>query len=193
MQITPLDIADVLLVQPRRFADGRGYVVEHFKEEVFRSAGTSGRFVQDNLSMSYKTGTVRGLHCQLPPHAQAKLISVVTGSILDVVVDIRAGSPTYGRHVKTVLDAAQGAALFIPPGFLHGFITQAPDTLVFYKISDAYSPACERAVLWNDPDLAIDWGPVAAEPVLSAKDMAALPFAAFASPFTYVAQQPAAV
>ncbi|CAN5117981.1 dTDP-4-dehydrorhamnose 3,5-epimerase [soil metagenome] len=179
MDATPLALPGLLLLKPRRFADERGFVVEHFK-----AADLPGMtFVQDNASFSSRTGTVRGLHCQVPPRGQAKLISVLTGSILDVVVDVRTGSPTYGRHLSLVLDAAEGAQLYIPEGFLHGFITQAPDTLVFYKISDGYAPDCERAVAWNDPDLAIDWGPLAAEPVLSAKDAAAAAFDDFASPF----------
>jgi dTDP-4-dehydrorhamnose 3,5-epimerase len=183
MDVERLEIPEVLLLRPRRFADERGFFVETYQRERLAAAGIACDFVQDNLSHSAKAGTLRGLHYQRPPHAQAKLVSVLAGRILDVAVDARRGSPTYGRHVKAELTADEGTQLFVPEGFLHGFVTLEPDTRVAYKVSDYYAADCDGGVRWDDPDLAIDWGVKA--PLLSPKDAAAPSFAAFDNPFTY--------
>lgn len=183
MHIERLEIPELFLLRPRRFADDRGFFVETYHRARLAEAGIDCEFVQDNLSHSARAGTLRGLHYQRPPHAQAKLVSVLAGRILDVAVDVRRGSPTYGRHVKAELSAEDGAQLFVPEGFLHGFVTLEPDTYVAYKVNDYYAADCDGGVRWNDPDLAIDWG--FTDPVLSPKDAAAPAFAAFDSPFTY--------
>lgn len=171
MQVTPTEIPEIKILVPRRLADQRGWFCESYSQRrLAEQAGIHTTFVQDNLSHSEKTGTVRGLHFQTPPHAQAKLIGVVAGAVLDVAVDIRRGSPTYGRHVAVRLSARQGNQLFIPAGFAHGFCTLEPDTILSYKVSDFYAPACDTGLRWNDPALGIDW-PVSAEAaILSPKD-----------------------
>jgi len=183
MDVVALDIPEVKLLRPRRFADARGFFCETYRCDALAAAGIDHPFVQDNLSYSRETGTVRGLHLQRPPQAQAKLVSVVTGAVLDVAVDVRRGSPTYGRHVTARLDAEAGAQLYVPVGFLHGFVTLAPDTRVAYKVSAVYAPDCEASARWDDPALGIDWGLEAGAARLSAKDAAAPPFAELASPF----------
>src|SRR5689334_11425360 len=152
----PQAIPDVLLIKPKRFTDARGWFSEAFKLEAAEAAGLP-RFIQDNESFSTEAGVVRGLHFQTPPFAQAKLIRCVAGAILDVAVDIRAGSPTYGRHVAAELSAANGAQLFVPTGFAHGYCTLQPGCLIQYKVSARYSPEHERGLLWNDPALGIAW------------------------------------
>jgi len=141
--------------------------------------------VQDNHSLSRMVGTVRGLHFQSPPHAQDKLVRCGAGVIFDVAVDVRRGSPTYGKWVGVELSAENGRQLFIPKGFLHGFVTRAPNSELLYKCSDVYAPACDGAVRFDDPDLGIDWGIDPATAILSDKDARAQSFAAFQSPFTY--------
>ncbi len=183
MDVVRLDIPEVVLLKPRRIADARGHFSETWRRDVLAQAGIDIDFVQDNLSYSARAGTLRGLHYQSPPHAQAKLVGVITGRILDVAVDVRAGSPTYGRHVSCELGADDGRQLYVPVGFLHGFVTLEPDTRVLYKVSDVYAPACDGAVRWDDSDLAIDWGPAGAHPILSDKDAAAGAFAQFRTPF----------
>ena len=185
VEVINLSLADVRLVRPRRFQDDRGFFVENFNPIALEQAGISDVFVQDNLSLSKSVGTVRGLHFQSPPMAQAKLVSVMTGSILDVVVDARIGSPTYGQHVSAELDESEGWQIYVPEGCLHGFVTRQPDTRVLYKVTAGYSPDCDGSVLWNDPDLAIDWGISADQAVLSPKDASAQPFEAFKSPFIF--------
>lgn len=185
MDVVRLDIPEIVLLRPRRIADARGHFSETWRRDALAEAGIDIDFVQDNLSLSAQAGTLRGLHFQAPPHAQAKLVGVVTGRILDVAVDVRVGSPTYGRHVSCELGADDGLQLYVPAGFLHGFVTLEPDTRVFYKVSDVYSPACDGAVRWNDPDLAIDWGVVPGQAITSDKDAAAGSFADFRSPFVY--------
>ena len=172
MQVEHLDIPGVILVTPPRFADTRGYFSETFNAARFAAAGIDLPFVQDNQSLSRPTGTVRGLHCQIAPHAQGKLVRVVKGAIWDVAVDVRIGSDTYGRHVSATLSAGNGAQLWIPPGFLHGFCTLEADTEVFYKVSGAYDRASERGVRWDDPGLALPWPVAPGEAVLSEKDLA---------------------
>ena len=174
MQIEPLAIRDVLLVTPARHGDARGFFSETYSLRRFAAAGIDQVFVQDNHSLSARAGVVRGLHCQIAPSVQGKLVRVVKGAIWDVAVDIRHGSPTYGQHVAAELSAANWAQLWVPGGFLHGFCTLQPDTEVVYKVTADYDPAAERGVIWNDPDLAVPWPLPAGEAVLSAKD-AALP------------------
>ena len=185
MDVVRLDIPEIVLLRPRRIADARGHFSETWRRDALAAAGIAVDFVQDNLSLSARRGTLRGLHFQSPPHAQAKLVGVITGRILDVAVDVRVGSPTYGRHVAHELGADDGRQLYVPAGFLHGFVTLEPDTRVFYKVSDVYAPACDGAVRWDDPDLAIDWGVAAGEVIISDKDAAAGAFADFRSPFVH--------
>jgi dTDP-4-dehydrorhamnose 3,5-epimerase len=155
---------------PRRFSDPRGYFSETWSDRHFRGEIAEATFVQDNQSVSAHKGTLRGLHFQKPPFAQGKLIRVVRGSILDVAVDIRKGSPTYKRHMAIKLDASEGAQLWVPPGFLHGFCTLEDETEVFYKVTSYYSPTHDAGVLWSDPDLGIHWPVDRDSVILSAKD-----------------------
>ncbi len=178
---TPLD--GVLILTPRRFGDSRGHFSETYNARTLAGHGIDIAWVQDNQSYSADRGTVRGLHMQAPPHAQDKLIRVSRGVILDVAVDIRRGSNTYGQWTAVELSAENGRQLLVPKGFLHGFSTLTPDCDVHYKCSDYYAPDCEMAVRFDDPDLAIDWQIDAAEATLSDKDAAAPAFAALDSPF----------
>lgn len=172
MQVIPTALPDVRLVVPKRFGDARGYFVETWNDHVFAERGLERRWVQDNQSLSATPGTVRGLHYQLPPHAQTKLLRVLRGRILDVAVDIRRGSPTFGRHVAVELTADGLEQLFVPAGLAHGFCTLEPDTIVAYKVDAFYSQACERAIRWNDPAIGIAW-PAVAGTVVSDKDAVA--------------------
>ena len=172
VSITPLSIPEVRLVVPDRFGDDRGFFSETYSRRAFAAAGIADEFVQDNHSLSAGAGTVRGLHYQAPPFAQAKLVRVVRGAILDVAVDMRRGSPTFGGHVRATLSAANGSQLFVPVGFAHGFCTLEPDTEVVYKVTAYYSREHDRGIRWDDPALGIDWPVAAAAAVLSAKDMA---------------------
>jgi dTDP-4-dehydrorhamnose 3,5-epimerase len=165
-------IPEVWVIRPRAFPDNRGSFSETYNAATFAQVGVQFTFVQDNQSISARRGTVRGLHFQIPPMAQAKVVRVVKGAVLDVAVDLRQGSPTYGQHVSRVLSAANQEQLFLPPGFAHGFCTREDDTTVLYKVSNLYSPLHERGVRWNDPLLAIDWGVTQAEALLSARDQA---------------------
>ncbi len=170
MELQPTAIADVKVLIPRKFGDERGFFSEVYSRKALAAVGIQTQFVQDNHSLSARPGVVRALHYQLPPMAQAKLVRVVRGAILDVAVDIRRGSPTFGRHVKEVLSAANWKQIFVPPGFAHGFLTLEPNTEVVYKVSDYYSPEHERGIRWNDPALGIDWGIDPAEAILSGRD-----------------------
>jgi dTDP-4-dehydrorhamnose 3,5-epimerase len=163
-------IADVLLILPKRMTDNRGYFAETYNAEDFAALGIQTRFVQDNQSLSAARGTVRGLHYQLEPAAQAKLIRVVRGSILDVAVDLRRGSATFGQHAKALLDETSFHQLYIPVGFAHGFVTLEPDTEVLYKVSSYYSPEHEGGIAFDDPALGIEWGISRAEAVMSERD-----------------------
>ncbi len=183
LDIRKTEIDGVLIITPKRFADARGFFVETYNAERFRTAGIADIFVQDNHSLSIEAGTVRGLHFQAPPRQQAKLVRVLKGAAIDVAVDVRKGSPTYGRHVRVHLSADNGAQLLVPAGFLHGFATLEPMTEIAYKVSEFYSAKHDGAVLWNDPALKIDWGIDPARAVLSDKDAKAVSFAAFNSPF----------
>ncbi len=170
MQFSKLGIPDVVLIIPKKFGDNRGYFMETFKESLFEEHVGPIRFVQDNQSFSAEVGTVRGLHFQLPPKAQGKLVSCTAGRLLDVAVDIRQGSPTYGQYVSAELTAENGEQLWVPAGFAHGFCTLAPDTVISYKVTDYYSPEHDRGLLWNDPAIGIDW-PVSSDvAILSDKD-----------------------
>lgn len=181
VQETSLD--GVLILTPARFGDDRGFFSETYNERRFIEAGIDIRFVQDNHSRSVEKGTVRGLHYQAPPFAQAKLVRVAAGRILDVAVDARASSPTFGKHVAVELSAENGAQLFVPEGFLHGFATLESDTHVIYKVNNYYDRDSDGAVRWNDADLAINWGFSENEATLSEKDAAAPFWKDFKSPF----------
>ena len=169
----PLDIDGPLLVSVRRFADARGAFVETYSRRDFAAVGIPDEFVQDNQSMSVAIGTVRGLHFQLHPQAQGKLVRVLRGRILDVAVDLRAASPSFGRHVAVELSAENGNMLWVPPGFAHGFATREPATEVAYKVTALYAPDCDRSLAWNDPALGIDWGVTTEAATLSDKDLRA--------------------
>ena len=184
MKVTETKLPGVLLLEPRRFGDERGFFAESWNRKTFLDLGLDIDFVQDNHSVSAAVGTVRGLHFQAPPHAQDKLVRCGRGRFVDVAVDARKGSPTYGQWVACELSFENGLQLLVPKGFLHGFVTRAPDTEIIYKCSDYYAPACDGAVRYDDPDLGIDWG-LDGAPVLSEKDANAQSFAAFDSPFTY--------
>jgi dTDP-4-dehydrorhamnose 3,5-epimerase len=164
-------IGGPLLLSVRRFADPRGVFAETYNHRDFTTIGIAEEFVQDNQSVSTHPGTVRGLHFQRHPHAQAKLVRVLRGRLLDVAVDLRTGSPTYGRHVAAELSAENGHMLYVPAGFAHGFVTREPMTEVAYKVSDLYAPDCDGGVLWNDPELGISWGVAPEAAVLSDKDL----------------------
>ena len=183
LDIEQTEIDGVLVVTPRRFSDARGHFTETWNAERFAAAGIADIFVQDNQSLSVKAGTVRGLHYQSPPRAQAKLVRALAGAIIDVAVDARTGSKTYGRHVARRLSAENGAMLYVPAGFLHGFATLEDETLVAYKVTDYYAAGHDGAVLWNSPDLNINWGINAAAAILSDKDARAPKFSEFKSPF----------
>jgi dTDP-4-dehydrorhamnose 3,5-epimerase len=170
LDIQSLAIPDVKLIKTTRFGDARGYFAETYARPAFVEHGLAHDFIQDNQSSSAMAGTVRGLHFQQPPFAQAKLVRVLSGRILDVAVDLRQSSPSYGRHVAVELSDESGDQLLIPAGFAHGFCTLEPNCVVFYKVDAVYSAAHDRGVNWADPKLAIEW-PVAAErAVLSDKD-----------------------
>jgi dTDP-4-dehydrorhamnose 3,5-epimerase len=181
MKVTETAITGLLVLTPARFGDDRGWFSETWNAERMRAAGLDFTFVQDNHSFSAARGTLRGLHYQRPPRAQDKLVRCSRGAILDVAVDVRRGSPTYGQWVTEELSAANGRQMLVPKGFLHGFVTLTEDTEVQYKCSDTYAPDCDGAVRWDS--LGIGWG--VTDPVLSAKDAAAPAFADFVSPFVY--------
>lgn len=170
MRILKTDIEGVLIIEPRLFEDERGYFFEAFSERKFAElTGIKTRFVQDNESRS-SVGVVRGLHFQLPPHAQSKLVRAVRGAILDVAVDIRRGSPTFGKHIAVELSEHNHRQLFIPRGFAHGFSVLEGDAIVEYKCDNYYAPEAEGAIRWDDPTLAIDWHTTNNEAIVSAKD-----------------------
>ena len=165
-----LAIPGPLLITARRFADPRGTFMEVFSERDFAALGIAERFVQDNQSRSEAAGTLRGLHFQRPPAAQAKLVRVLRGRVLDVAVDLRAGSPEFGRHVAVELAAGDGRMLYIPAGFAHGFVTREPGTEVAYTASAYYAPELDAGLAWDDPALGIGWGIAPGAAVLSEKD-----------------------
>ncbi|MBX6746898.1 MAG: dTDP-4-dehydrorhamnose 3,5-epimerase [Acetobacteraceae bacterium] len=166
----PLGLPGPLLISARRFGDARGFFTETYSASDFAALGITEAFVQDNHSLSAAVGTVRGLHFQVPPQAQAKLVRVLRGAVLDIAVDLRRSSPNFGRHVVVELSAANGLQLYIPAGFAHGFCTLEPDTEVAYKVSAPYSPAHDRSLAWDDPDLALPWPFEPGSVTLSDKD-----------------------
>lgn len=169
MKVTPTRIPEVLVVEPRRFGDARGYFYESFSAARYAGAGIAGPFVQDNVSWSER-GVLRGLHIQ-HPHAQGKLVGVLQGEVFDVAVDARVGSPTFGEWVGERLSSENGRQLWVPPGFAHGFVVTSAHALFAYKCTDYYRPEAERSILWNDPDIGIAWPGGAVQ--LSEKDRGA--------------------
>lgn len=169
MEVESLAIPEVRILKPVKHGDHRGFFSETYNKQAFAAAGIDVDFVQDNQSLSGEAGTLRGLHFQVPPKAQAKLLRVLRGAVFDVAVDLRWGSPTYGQHVSAVLSAEAWNQIFIPAGFAHGFCTLEPACEVLYKVSDFYAPEAEQGLLWNDPELGIDW-PQGAGAVLSERD-----------------------
>lgn len=176
---------NITVIGPRRYQDDRGWFAETWNARRAAEIGIDCRFVQDNHSMSRRTGTLRGLHYQAPPFAQHKLVRVVRGSVLDVAVDVRRGSPTFGRYVAEILSAENGLQLFVPIGYLHGFLTLEPDTEVVYKVSDFYDKASDGGIRWDDPTIGVPWGVAPDAIVLSPKDATAPLLADFESPFAY--------
>jgi dTDP-4-dehydrorhamnose 3,5-epimerase len=170
MELIDMEIPQVKLLIPKKHGDARGFFSETYSSKAMKDLGLNVDFVQDNHSLSASKGVLRGLHYQLPPKAQAKLIRVVHGAILDVAVDIRRGSPTFGRHVSAIISAKNWRQIFVPVGFAHGFVTLEPNTQVIYKVTDYYSPAHERGIAWNDPELAIDWNIDSSQTMLSERD-----------------------
>lgn len=168
---TTLNIPDIILLEPSLFGDERGFFSETFNAKTYEDTGISGTFVQDNHSLSREPYVIRGLHFQTPPFAQDKLVRVTRGSVLDVVVDIRHGSPTFGQHVSAVLSAENWNQLWVPKGFAHAFCTLKPDTEFLYKVTDYYAPDCDAGLAYDDPALSINWPvPAGHEPILSDKD-----------------------
>lgn len=186
MLVSKTELPDVLIIEPKRFGDSRGFFSEVFNEKIISEHIGPLKFVQDNHSLSQKKGTLRGIHFQSPPFAQDKLIRCVSGSILDIAVDLRRGSPTFGESVGVEISAENWRQLFVPKGFGHAFLTLTPDTEVIYKVTDYYAPDYDGGIIWNDTDLAIAWGLGSHEAVeLSAKDMLLPKLADFDTPFIY--------
>jgi dTDP-4-dehydrorhamnose 3,5-epimerase len=177
------EIQDLVLIHPRVYEDERGYFFESYNKNAFAAAGITEEFVQDNQSLS-QPGVLRGLHFQSGDFAQSKLVRVIKGSVLDVAVDIRAGSPTYGKHFAVELNERNKLMLYIPVGFAHGFLTLSENTIFSYKCGNVYHKDSEGGIMWNDPDLNINWGII--DPVLSEKDKNNEQFSSFNSPFDFV-------
>lgn len=189
MQIEPTKLQGVVVVTPRRFRDSRGFFCESWNKRQMAALGLDMDWVQDNHSLSHQAGTLRGLHYQSPPHAQAKLVRCGRGALYDVAVDVRKGSDTYGQWVGVDLSYDNGKQLLVPAGFLHGFVTRVPETEIIYKCSDYYAPDCDGAIRYDCPLIGIDWGLDGKEPLLSDKDAVAPVLAEFDSPFVYEAAQ----
>ena len=170
MKVEKLEIPDILVLTPPRFRDPRGFFSETWNQARFADLGIPGPFIQDNHAVSTARGVIRGLHCQIGPNAQGKLVRVVKGAIWDVAVDVRRGSPTFGQHAGAELSADNWSQLWCPVGFLHGYCTLTEDTEVIYKVTGAYDKSAERGVIWNDPDLKVAWPIGEAEAILSDKD-----------------------
>ena len=185
MQVISSHFRDVKLLRPARYVDNRGFFSEAYSKRAYAAIGIANEFVQDNHSLSRKKGVVRGLHFQRPPFAQAKLVRVVRGAIFDVVVDIRAGSATYGSHIATVLSAEDWNQIFIPAGFAHGFCTLHDETEILYKVDGYYAPTHDCGIRWNDPALNIAWPVAEPEAELSDKDRKLPPLAECFGAFTY--------
>jgi len=184
VRVTKTDLPDLLILEPARFGDDRGFFSESWNRKTLQGQGIDIDFVQDNHSLSAAVNTVRGLHFQSPPHAQAKLVRCGRGVLFDVAVDVRRGSPTYGHWFGIELSAENGKQLLVPAGFLHGFATRAPDTEIIYKCSDYYAPECDGAVRFDDPTIGIDWG-LSGPAILSDKDAKAQMLGAFDTPFVW--------
>jgi dTDP-4-dehydrorhamnose 3,5-epimerase len=177
MKAIPLAISDVLLLEPKIFGDERGFFYESYNRAQFRAAaGVDPEFVQDNHSKSQR-GVLRGLHYQLPPKAQGKLVRVVQGEVFDVAVDVRRGSPTFGRWVGELLSAENRRQMWIPAGFAHGFLTLSESAEFLYKTTEVYAPECERCIAWDDPAIGVDWRLGGLSAILSGKDRQGLPLA----------------
>ncbi|CAF3366467.1 unnamed protein product [Rotaria socialis] len=185
MQFTKLEIPDIVLIEPRRLEDARGCFIEVFHEKLFREYVADVHFVQDNEAMSTATGTVRGLHFQKPPAAHGKLVRVLSGAVYDVAVDIRHGSPYFGKHVGLVLDALSGKMLWIPPGFAHGYCTLKTDSTIAYKLTDFYSAEYDAGTAWNDLTLGINWPVDPSNAIISDKDRSLPAFGNLPPLFTY--------
>jgi len=185
MEIIPTALPEVLEIIPARFGDHRGFFSEVWNRAALAEAGIEIDFCQDNHSFSAERHTLRGLHFQRPPHAQDKLIRVIAGTVLDVSVDIRTGSPTYGHWAAVPLSAEKGNQLLVPKGFAHGFLTLTPDCQIVYKCSDYYAPTADAAIRWDDPAIGIDWGVSAEDLTLSDKDKIAPLLSEIDPPFTY--------
>ena len=183
--ITPLALAEVLHITPKRHGDARGWFAETWSTKALSAAGVDTQFVQDNQAFNARKGTLRGLHFQKAPHAQGKLVRVLKGAIFDVAVDVRPGSPSYGKWTGATLTAEVGEQLWVPRGFAHGYVTLTDDTELFYKVDNRYDAASDGGVLWSDPDLGIDWGVPPDRVVLSDKDRRAPAFREWTSPFEY--------
>ena len=179
-----LDLSDLLVITPKRYGDHRGFFAETYNQRDYTKLGVNIEFVQDNHSLSAAVGTVRGLHFQAPPHAQAKLVRCGRGAIFDVAVDIRRGSPTYGKWAGFTLSAENGAQLYIPAGFAHGFVTLEANSEIVYKCSDYYAPEAEGALRWDDPSIGIEW-PIIGDAILNEKDANAPLLADLCSPFAF--------
>lgn len=186
MQIEETGLDGLLVLTPPRFGDERGFFSETYNRAKLAEQGITTNFVQDNHSLSAEVGTIRGLHFQAPPHAQDKLVRCGRGRLFDVAVDIRKGSATYGHWFGVELTFENGKQLLVPAGFAHGFVTREPGTEIIYKCSDFYAPETEGAVVWDDPDVGIDWG-LSGAPILSGKDAAAGRLADLDSPFIFEA------
>jgi dTDP-4-dehydrorhamnose 3,5-epimerase len=182
MNFIKTKIKDLLIIEPKIWKDDRGYFYESYNKQRFDDAGINANFVQDNQSLSQK-GTLRGLHAQSNPHAQGKLVRVIKGKVIDVAVDIRKSSETYGQHVALELSADNHHMLWVPPGFLHGFVTIEDDTIFTYKVTSLYNKSSEFGIVWNDSELNIDWGIAAEEIILSEKDKVLPLFKNLTSPF----------
>jgi dTDP-4-dehydrorhamnose 3,5-epimerase len=178
-----LAIPALVLVRVRKFADSRGHFVETFRKADFAEMGIGCDFVQDNQAFSAEPGTIRGLHFQVPPHAQAKLVRVLRGAVYDVAVDLRRGSPTYGRWCGARLTAEGGEQIFVPRGFAHGYCTLEPDTMVAYKVDSYYAPQSEAGLIWNDAEIGIDWTMPADKVLVSDKDAKLGSLRSFDTPF----------
>lgn len=172
MKVEALAIAGVKLVTPRRFQDARGFFSETWKDGAFAEAGIPGPFVQDNHAVSTGVGVLRGLHCQVGPNAQGKLVRCIKGAIYDVAVDVRWGSPTFGQYVGAEISAGNWAQIWVPVGFLHAYCTLTAETEVIYKVTASYDKAAERGAIWNDPQIGIEWPVPTSDVILSDKDKA---------------------
>ena len=179
----PLSLPDVVKIQPKRFGDGRGVFSETFKATEFEGHTLPTDWVQDNMSYTADKGVFRGLHFQAPPHSQGKLVTCISGAILDVAVDLRKDSATYGRYCTVELSEENGFQVFVPRGFAHGFLTLTPDVRVHYKADREYAPAAEGGLLWNDPDLGVQMPDVGVPVQTSEKDAGWQPWASFKTPF----------